>query len=273
MLAITGPLMAVSAPAGGPAGDSLVWYRAVAQMGKLYQQKPVQLNITIRRSSLPARRVDDSTQTELTLYIGEHDYYLSSEGLEMIMNDSLSLMVNHPGRRMMLYSNRQSVNEQLFGALTALAADSSVQQLAQTYRVNREELPDQQELIRLTSRQQLPETGFAVQTLWLIRKIGSADPVTYGVKKTTLLPVDSAVWSAWQSNAAYAGKLMRVAQQGNSWLYCLVREETTTYSFTAIRHNVQKPPVVLADRLQPANGGQPFVPAKGYEEYLFTKEE
>jgi hypothetical protein len=271
LIAMPGFLMGAKATMGSPAGDTLAGYRAVAQIWKLYQQKPVKLTVIIHRTINPLLKPADSSRTELSLYLNEHNYYLSADGLEMILNDSLSLMVNHPGRRMILYENRQPFSQQLLGPLNAFGADSSIQLLAKKYQASREMLAGDQELFRLASREQVTGTGMPMETVWLIRKSGSVDPVAYGTQHTKLLPVDSVVWAGWQKEAAYAGKLVRMPAAGNRWMYFLAREETTVYEFSVIDHTAQRPPVALTDRLQQGQAGQ-YAPVKEYEAYLFTKE-
>jgi hypothetical protein len=271
LMALTGFLMNAKAATEFLPGDSLAGYREIAQIWKLYQQKPVQLTVVIHHATTPLLKPADSSRSELSLYLDEHNYYLSADGLEMILNDSFSLMVNHPGRRMILYETRQPFNQQLLGPLRAFAADSSIQMLARKYQASQEMLAGEQELFRLTSREQVTGTNIPMETVWLIRKTGSVDPVAYGTKHTKLLPVDSVVWAGWQKEAAYAGKLVRMPAPGNRWMYFLAREETTVYEFSAISHRAQRPPVALTDRLQQDAGGQ-YAPVKEYAAYLFTKE-
>jgi len=271
LMALPGFMMSAKAANGIPPGDSLAGYRAVAQIWKLYQQKPVQLTVVIHHETRPVLKPADSSRSEMSLYLDDHHYYLSADGLEMILNDSFSLMVNHPGQRMILYENRQPFSQQLLGPLTAFAKDSSIQMLAKKYQATRETLAGEQELFRLSSRELLPGTGTPKETVWLIRKSGSVDPVAYGTQHTKLLPVDSAVWAGWQKEAAYAGKLVRMPASGNRWMYFLAREETTVYEFSAIDHKTQIPPVALNDRLQQDQAGQ-YAPVKEYEAYLFSKE-
>lgn len=270
LIVVLGFLITAKATAQHSKEDSLANYRAIAGLWKLYRQKPIQLGIVIHHATTPLLRETDSSRSKLSLYLGEHDYYLLADGLEMILNDSLSLMINHPGHRMMLYENRNPLNQQLLGPLTAMAADSSILHLAKSYQASHETLAGHQELFRLTSREQVAGIGLPRETVWVVYKAGSADPAEYGTRHTTLIPVDSAIWTGWQKNEAFAGKLVRLPVTGNGWMYFLAREETTVYEFTTVSRRPKKPPVVLTDRLQLVTGQ--YTPAKEYEGYLFTKE-
>ena len=96
--------------------------------------------------------------------------------------------------------------------------------------------------------------------------MATKQPVQVITTKRTLLPLTEDDHKALSENAAYAGKLLKLADQG----YFLVREQTGTFVFRKIEHDAGRPvPATIADRIVRNDQGE-YRPVKAYEAYAIT---
>jgi hypothetical protein len=85
-----------------------------------------------------------------------------------------------------------------------------------------------------------------------------------------MVPVDSAVFVNLTADKSFEGKLVKGnTPRGN--IYFLMKEQTTRYVFKEVNYSVQAPPVWQQDRIAKAEDGH-YIPAKGYEDYILSKE-
>ncbi|HET6993933.1 MAG TPA: hypothetical protein VFI06_03075 [Chitinophagaceae bacterium] len=253
--------------------DTLNVYREFAQLGQWYLRVPMEINLHFIRSSSPASLsgIQDSTETDLTLYYGKNDFYMKVEGLEQIANDSVVVMVNNDAKMIKLYPNTGQLMNNLQRSVSMLLPDSSVQKLAGQYSATTETSEKNIRRITLQSREKISGTELYKETISITYKAGTYEPISFEQSRRILLPVDSAVYqTSLSKNAAYAGRLISAkANAGN--LYFVVRDQTTVCRFTRIDYDSKMPPGREQDRvIREASGN--YQPAKGFEAYMVSKE-
>ena len=251
-------------------GDSLAVYREFAQLGQLYMQLPLQMNVHFLYKATPLITEQDSTETDMILYYSKKDFYMQAEGMEQIANDTLMVMVNNEVKMISLYPNNGQLIKNLEKMVSVLTPDSSLEELAQRYSAKIQDEEKGNKRIILQSRDKIFGTDLFKETISVVFHAATYQPFTYDQAKLSLLPVDSAIYYQLTGDSAYAGKLVSTNTDAGN-LFFVVKEKITQCRFTKITHNQQVPPVREQDRvLRVANGE--YQPAKGFEDYLVSKE-
>jgi hypothetical protein len=250
--------------------DSLSALREFIQLREIYTHLPVELNIRVQNSANPITTTGDSIQGDMDVYYDYHNFYMKTEGLEEIVNDSLIVMVNNPAKNVLLYPNNQQLIVNMEKSAIAIMPDSSIEALAKKYASSVSASGKDQKRIELKSREIVFGTTLHRESIMISYRVSTHQPLEFRRTKTLLLPMDSATYNNLMKDPAYDGKLVRTsASQGN--LFFLVKELTTSYRFDKINYNVQLPPVKENDRVIKEPNGD-YVVAKGFEEYVLSKE-
>jgi hypothetical protein len=250
--------------------DSLFALREFVQLRQIYIHLPVELNIHVQNSANPITNAGDSLRADMDVYYDHHNFYMKSEGLEEIVNDSLIVMVNNPAKNVLLYPNNQEIIVNMEKSAMPIMPDSSIEALAKKYASSVSTLSQDQKRIELKSREIVYGTALPRESIIIIYRGSSFQPIEFRRTKTLLLPMDSATYNSLMKDPAYDGKLVSTSvSQGN--LFFLVKELTTSYRFDKINYGVQSPPVTENNRVIKGPNGD-YIVAKGFEEYVLSKE-
>lgn len=250
--------------------DGLQAFREVAKIREIFNHLPVQLNINIHTKAEPIINSNDSTESKINLYYDKSSFYLQAEGLEEIANDSFIIMVNKHAKQILLYLNNQQIMQKMQSGFSTILPDSSLQYLAKTYTSTVENLDGSRKKIILKSKENIYGTNLSKEIFTLVFRPSTYEDAEFNQTKFSLIPVDSAVYASFNLDKQYEGRLVKRSSKKGE-VYFLAKKQETTYKFTNISYAVQSPPVKPGDRVQKSENGS-FIPAKGYEEYILSKE-
>lgn len=250
--------------------DSLVALREFAQLGQMYHHPSVRLMIHMERTSNLPTATADSLQTDVDMYYGKPDFYMQAEGLEEISNDSVMVMVNKPAKRMIVSRHNHQVSSSIERTISMFMPDSSTQELAKRYSSAIENAGGGKKQLTLTSREFVYGTGIPRETVRVIYRHPSYELVEFKQIKTSLVPVDAAVFDSLQKEQAYHGKIVS-SSINKGKLFFLAKELTITCRFDKIDYELKHPPVAERDRVEKTADGS-YKPAKGFEEYVLTNQ-
>ncbi|PWU02590.1 MAG: hypothetical protein C5B52_05045 [Bacteroidetes bacterium] len=250
--------------------DSGFAFQEFSKLGQLYRRLPVQLDISIRNQGTPLNTAEDTMHTSMQLYYDKHGFFMSAEGMEEILNDSLMVLVNHPAKQIVIYPNRQQLSQQMEKTIALFSVDSSKITMEKRYISQWRDLENDVRRILLRSREKISGTDFSKETISIDYSASSYQYLSFSQTKEQLLPVDAAVYASKGTDPTYAGRLLaRSTQEGN--LYFLVKELTTTYKFEKIVYDIKKAPVLQQDRIVKNADGN-YEATKGFEEYNVSQE-
>ncbi|MBN9383770.1 MAG: hypothetical protein J0H74_23640 [Chitinophagaceae bacterium] len=248
--------------------DSLLALKEFAHLGQMYHHPSVRLMIHMEQTSNLPTRTTDSLQTDMDLYYGKPDFYMNAEGLEEISNDSVLVMVNRPAKRMIVSRHDHQVSSSIERTISMFVPDSSIQALAKRYNSTIENASGGKKQLTLTSRELVYGTDIPRETVRAIYSPSSYDLVEFKQIKTSLVPVDAAVFDSLQKEQAYRGKLVS-SSTNKGKLFFLTKQLTIACRFDKIDYELKRPPVTEADRIERMADGN-YKPAKGFEEYILT---
>jgi hypothetical protein len=250
--------------------DSLVAFREFAKLRQVYGHLPVQIRIDIQNSATPFTTPLDTLESAMNIYVGAPGMYLEAEGLEEIVNDSLVIMVNNPAKQIILYPNNGDVMKKMQESLSIVLPDSSLKTLAEKYTSLAQDVDGNQRKIILRSREMLYGTKQPKEIITVTFEKSSSRPIEIDQAKLKPMLIDSANYANFVNDKIYDGKLIRIqTSKGN--IFFLVKESRTLYRFRKIDYDVPNPPAREQDRIVKAKDGS-YMPAKGYEDYLLSKE-
>jgi hypothetical protein len=250
--------------------DSLYAIREFARLGEIYTRLPLRMSIHIRSGANPVTTAADTIQADVELYYGKKDFYMETEGMEEIMNDSLVVMVNNQAKKIMLYPNNGQLMKNIEKTISLFRPDSSVEALGKLFTSRVEIAGHNSNRVSLKSRQIVYGTAFPKESVSVIYRPSSYEPVEFIQTRVRLLPVDSLVYHEMEKDPAYKGKFVSVTNSRGNF-YFLVKELTLSYQFKKINYNTGTPPVTAYERIsKDANGS--YLPAKGFEEYMLSTE-
>lgn len=250
--------------------DTLAVYREFAALGQWYMQQPLQMSVHFGYRCTPAYADNDSVETDMQLYYGKNDFYMQSEGMEQIVNDSVVVMVNNETKMINLFPNNGQAFKKLQEAMALFTIDSSLQKLAQLYTAGISDTGQGAKQITLQSRNKVSGTNYLKEIVSVTFDAATRRPLSYHHITRSLAPVDSLAYSRLAENSAYGGRLITTKVKEYN-LFLVVKERITDCRFTNISHSQQQSPAREHDRvLRQANGE--YQAAKGFENYLVTTE-
>jgi hypothetical protein len=195
---------------------------------------------------------------------------MKTEGLEEIVNDSLIVMVNNPAKNVLLYPNNQQMTANMHRSLIGIIPDSSIEALAKKYASSMSESAPDQKRIELKTREKAYGTALPRESIIIIYRDSSHQPLEFRRTKTLLLPVDFTTYNKLMKDPGYDGKLISTSTSKGK-LFFLVKQLTTLYRFDKINYNVHMPPVKEDERVIKKSNGD-YEVAKGFEQYVLSKE-
>ena len=249
--------------------DSLAPFRPLAAVARLYLGPSVQLDLHLRREAMPVTSASDTLEADMELYYGQPNEYVKSEGLEVIANDSIVLLVNAPARRMTRFLNTPEMKKKMNTRAVPWLPDSSLSALAKRYRGTVTLLGLDSAKTELISKEVIAGTVIPKEKVTLLYRTATGLPVTCIETRASLVPVDSAVFSQLQQQDALKGRLLAGSGKKGR-MYLLVKELSTVCSFRKIELDAKRPPVSEQDRLV-LDREKGYKPVKGYEDYLLTE--
>jgi len=246
--------------------DTLKVLGEFVQVSNQYQWAPLYLELTLKNSTNFITGGEDTAITNAVFYITKDLSYARFGDAEQLVNDSLALLVNDKMQRMIIYSNARPVLAG-FRLMTASGRrDSSIQELAKKFNARYLFTQQNEQIIRLDSRELLYTTTFSRESIELQYNATSKEPVRLITIKRTLYPVTEDVYKQLKDRADMDGKLLTIAENR---LY-VVKEQQGSFEYKKIAHDANmKLPAVIADRITRNEEGG-FSPLKQYEHYAVT---
>jgi len=250
--------------------DSLAAFHEFAKLRQIYGHVPVQVEIDIRISATPFTNPQDTLGSTISFYVGLKGMYLEAEGLEEIVNDSLVIVVNNPARQITIFPNSPEAMQKMRQSSSMFLPDSSVGILAEKYTSSAQDIDGNKSKITFQSRETLHGSKQSKEIISATFQKSSYQPVEIEQVKMKPVLIDSVFYARFVSDKMYDGKLNK-AVTGKGNLFFLTKELKTTYRFRKIDYAVPNPPARQQDRVNVDENGN-YTPAKGYEEYLLSKE-
>ena len=239
-------------------------------VGQLYQQLPLHMNLHfIHQIGTPSVQ-GESTGTDMILYYGKNDFYMQAEGMEQIANDSLLVLVNSEAKRIGIYPNDKTLQKSLLRSASLITTDSSVDAMVERYSASLQDEGQNRKRIILQTREKVFGTALPKETISVSYYAGSHQPVSFEKWKTSLVPVDSALYSQLINDSRNSGKVIRTNTK-EGVLFFMVKEQYTNCRFTKVSHDMKYPPVHEQDRITKLPDGT-YQAAKGLEDYILSKE-
>jgi hypothetical protein len=245
-------------------------FNQFASLGEMYRKVPLQLTIQIQNSAIPVTTAKDTLQTTMDLYVGEHFYYMQTEGIEEIITDSLLLMVNREIKEMQLFRSNRDLLARAGNMPAMFMQDSSKILLANKFNASIETLSKEKKKISLISKETVSGTIFPREAVSIVYDPTSFQIIECTQRRAHLIPVDAGLYSSLQQDTALANRLLhRIGTDGD--MYFLIKENSITYKFTNIEHTAQHPPVNTMDRIVRGDNER-YRPAKGFENYSLSQQ-
>lgn len=263
-------LPAIGAHAQQKSKDTLLALHEFAKLGELYKHPPVRLSIHLQNTAVPVTAASDTMQADMDLYYGKGDFYMQSEGLEEIVNDSMVIMINSQTKQIVLYPNNQQVMKKIEKTVSMFIPDSTIEALSNQYGSMITDEGENKKRIELKSRELVYGTTLLKESVTVFYHSSSHEPIEFNRTKVRLVPLDSTVYSSLQKDEQYKGQLVS-ASAVNGNLFFLAKALTTKCIFKKIDYAVKNAPVGEGDRIVKSGNGD-YIPAKGFEEYVLSKQ-
>jgi hypothetical protein len=248
--------------------DTLAPFRAFVQACDLYKQLPLQLHVSIKSHVNYVTSKEDTLSSEAIFSFSNDGAYIEMEGLEQLVSDSLVLIVNKPAKRMLVYSNAQSVASRLQASTGLFLPDSSLSKLAKRYTAQATAAINDTARFLLESRTNVYNTSIPKETVELVFDNKTNQPISVNTTKRSLIALEQSTYQSLQKEPALANKLLVSPDAAH---YFLVKEQTVVYSYQRISHNDKALPAYIKDRIVRNSTSDGFVAAAGFEEYQITK--
>lgn len=242
----------------------------ILKLAATYQKRPIEMHIHIRNSATSVTSPMDTLQADMLLYYGKNAFYLQTEGLEQILNDSLIILVNAPAKRIMIQRNWPDSTHNQTTSLAMWLPGSPALDLLEQYNASVEDAGANQKRIVLQSRDVVYGTRLASETVTITYHISSHQMVELSRAREQLVPMDSAIFTSLQNDSAFRGRMITVPSAEREQ-YFLVKQVTTSYIFKEVSYRVLHPPVSERDRVIRQQNGE-YVPVNGFEEYVVSTE-
>lgn len=272
VLLFAGPLQAYAQKRkkGQGENDTLLVYRKFASLSETYRSLPLLMQVAVTRKLVFPGNNSDSTSSQMTLYYGEHDFYMKGEGMEQLATDSLIVLVDNSAKMIRLFPGTGSLRSSLEKSLSMLLPDSSLLQLAAAYKGKTVAQGGGSGLIELNSRERLKSSGLPKSSIAVIFSESQNQMLHYTEIKRSLVPVDAEIYKMLKQDSNTVGKLFDIVSD-SSHLYFVHKEEVTTCNFLKMDHSPRQSPVRQGDRIVKNAAGE-YIPAKNYEDYMLSKE-
>ena len=254
---------------GSAQRDTLAGMRLFMRVCNDYKHLPVQLDLEISHTANLIRRPADSERVEAKFFLQAEGSYIEMQGVEQVVNDSLLLLVNKPGKRMIVYANRQSIASRLQQYLGMGVRDSSLAKMAGRYVVEAAPTGSDTGLLKMSSRASVYLTSLPAEEIGVKYQPGTFKPYEVTNLKRSLVRIDASVYQAYAAQPEWSGKL--VVDSRDSACY-LVKEQTTVFRYRKIAHEKTPGlPVQVSDRIVAGINGR-YRPIKPYEDYSLTEQ-
>ncbi len=263
-------LCGISSSAQSVKEDSLQSFAELVKIKSFYNRQPFDLTVHIERITFPGTDQKDTLQSDLRLYSDPHQFYVQSEDLEEVGNDSVLVMLNKGSKQILLYANRQKITGANIRSSFTILPDSSWSQIAKKYKARLSVIDAGTNRIEIESRQLIPEKGIPKESMKVEYHTSTHEPVSMEQIRYSLVPIDSAGFIQLEASPIYKDKVIdAVGKTGR--MYFVIKEERTTFYFTKINFEIKEPPVKLNDILAKQPNGEYVVTSK-YEGYSLSKE-
>ena len=242
--------------------DTMALYKELARKSNQLQQLPLYLEVELVKSTNFITAAEDTMRMQATFYLKPGISYVQYGDAEQLVNDSLALLVSDKLQRMILYRNVQPLLQRMRMVTGLQYTDSSLQEMAKRFSVNREGPGS----IVLFGRDLLYGTSLPKESQELQYDTTSGEPVKVITLKRTLLPLGEEDYKTLTDQYWAKDKLLTIEGKGQY----LIREQTSTFIYRKMTHDGSMIiPVSFNDRIVKDTAGV-FTPVKAYEQYAIT---
>lgn len=241
-----------------------------AQLGQMYKRVPLQLSIQIQNTANPVTTGADTIKTVIDMHLAPKSFYMQTEGLEEILNDSVLIMINNKTKEIKLFKSNQDIISRFGNAASMYMDDSSRTALEKKFTAELIAIDDNTNRIDLKSKVLVTGTVAPKETLSITYNKSNYQIIECSQRKTRLVPIDETVYSSLTGSSAFEGKLMRSAGASGD-MYFLIKENSTNYKFLKVAYDLLSLPVLATDRIVKGTNGA-YQPAKGFEEYSLNQQ-
>ncbi|MBO9204217.1 MULTISPECIES: hypothetical protein [Niastella] len=245
-------------------------FQELVRLGKWNTVWPVQINLHIAHYVTPTVLESDSADTDMALYYDPHAFYMQAEGMEQIINDTVLIMVDNTAQIIRVFPDKGLLSYSRGNELALFMPDTSMERLSQKFTATMQEEGNSGKRIVLKSRDRISGTDLEKEVIDVVYNAGNYQPLRYKQLKRSVVPVDSASYSAMEKEAGWKGRLFTMDVKG-SQLFFVVKEQVIACNFTSINYAQKASPVQEQNRVIRTADGE-YQPVKGYELYNISQE-
>lgn len=249
--------------------DDLLAFKEFVSLGNWYLHSPLQVQIHFVNLTTPSVAAEDNSDVNMLLYYGQHDFYMNAGGLEQIVNDSLTILINNEARMIRLFPNVNTVRKTLESTVSMFLPDSSLEKLAKKYAIMILEPAKGLKEMTVQSKDKISGTDFNKESIKVTYQSESHQPVSYVTTRRSLVPVDLTMYKQFEKDPGYAGRLLKFKTKNETDIFLVVKEKVMQCSFAQVNYDMQSSPVVQGDRIVRMSDGE-YKPAKKFEAYLLS---
>jgi hypothetical protein len=247
--------------------DSLGIIKKFVAVCTNYKQLPLHVKMEVRNATNFIMSEEDSTRLQAEFYINQGRALVKMGAVEQIVTDSLTLMVNHSLKHMVLIPYHGSIASHIPSFSILPLKDSSLMVVAKKYTVEHASDTKGNQTISLTDRTILSGSSWPREKIEVVYNEKFEVPILVTQTKRSLIPLDSINYKILLKNKKLSPYLLCTQEKG----YYLIKEKVTSYSYLLIDHNpTLAVPVTIADRIRKENSGK-YVPVPSYGTFSLTQ--
>lgn len=237
---------------------------------EIWQNRPVSFELTISSQSIIGNKPNPATVMEMDLFIGKRDYYVHTDKMEQLLEDSVWILVNNITKMILL----SKVNDQFQSAFNNQIneqfqiQDSVLSRPNSDYDLLEDSAPEGQRCIVIRHKKRISETDIPKEEVRLFIDKKSAAPLRVEQFKASLVPIAESDAVNLLNNTDYKESLVK-GNKDSFAPYYFISKVKTTFTYKNISVGVASTPVKLKDRVVKDEEGN-WKAAKDYEEYTVT---
>lgn len=237
---------------------------------EIWKNRPVSFGLIISTQSIIGNKPNPATNMEMDLFIGESDYYVRTDRMEQLLEDSVWILVNSITKMILL----SRVNDQFLSAFNNQIneqfhlQDSVLIRSNSDYELLEDSASQGQRCIVIRHKKRISETDIPKEEVKLFIDRKTAAPLRVEQFKASLVPIAESDAVDLMNNPDYKESLIK-GNKDSFAPYYFISKVKTTFTYKNISANATSAPVKLKDRVVKDEEGN-WKAAKDYEEYAVT---
>jgi len=252
----------------GQGTDTLAGIRTFIKVCNIYKQLPLQLNVTLRNTTNLVTAEEDTLSLHAHFCLQQNGSYIGMGELEQIADDSLLVLVSNKLHRMIVYTHRSSISDQLKGYLGLQLEDSSLLRMAARFKAFVHPEGNDSSVVEMKSRGIVYNTGLARESISVMYCNKDLQPSQVIHIMRSLMPVTRAVYEELTARGGYEGRLVELPDSS----FCVVKEKVSSFMYDAVSHAAGiKLPATASDRIVRDASGN-LRPAEAYHDFQIIRD-